>query len=139
MRKSIRIRNDIQALPSVSDFLEEVGDEMGLPPTLLMSLNLVVEEAVSNVIFYAYEKGTEVMDAVRLSVERLGEDLIVCVEDHGSAFDPTAQQDPDITLCAEERPVGGLGIFLIKKLMDEVSYERREGKNLFIMKKRITG
>ena len=58
--------------------------------------------------------------------------------DHGIAFDPTLRKDPDITLSAEDRPIGGLGIFLIKKIMDEVSYQRVDERNVFIMKKKIT-
>lgn len=137
MQKKLRIKNDIHELSTMSHFLEEVGEELKLNTSLVMSLNLVVEEAVSNIIFYAYEKDTNIVDAVDLSVEREGSELIVRVEDHGLAFDPTAEEDPDITLSAEDRPVGGLGIFLIKKVMDEVSYQRSGDRNIVIMKKKI--
>ena len=62
--------------------------------------------------------------------------MIVTLIDHGIAFDPTLRKDPDITLSAEDRPIGGLGIFLIKKIMDEVSYQRVDERNVFIMKKK---
>ena len=99
---------------------------------------LTVFEAfrVSNIIFYAYKGDVE--DAVDISLVREGGELIVTLIDHGIAFDPTLRKDPDITLSAEDRPIGGLGIFLIKKIMDEVSYQRVDERNVFIMKKKIT-
>ena len=80
----------------------------------------------------------DVEDAVDISLVREGGELIVTLIDHGIAFDPTLRKDPDITLSAEDRPIGGLGIFLIKKIMDEVSYQRVDERNVFIMKKKIT-
>ena len=120
MQKTLRIKNDIHELSMMNEFLEEAGEELGLSTAFMMSLNLVMEEAVSNIIFYAYKGDVE--DAVDISL----------------AFDPTLRKDPDITLSAEDRPIGGLGIFLIKKIMDEVSYQRVDERNVFIMKKKIT-
>lgn len=137
MQKTLRIKNDTSELSVMNRFLEEAGEELGLSTPFMMSLNLVLEEAVSNIIFYAYV-GQEVKDAVDISLLLEGGILTVIVRDHGIPFDPTAKEDPDITLSAEERPIGGLGIFLIKKIMDEVSYRREDGQNVFIMKKRIT-
>ena len=133
MQKTLRIKNDIHELSMMNQFLEEAGEELGLSTAFMMSLNLVMEEAVSNIIFYAYKGDVE--DAVDISL--VGE-LIVTLIDHGIAFDPTLRKDPDITLSAEDRPIGGLGIFLIKKIMDEVSYQRVDERNVFIMKKKIT-
>ena len=135
MQKTLRIKNDIHELSMMNQFLEEAGEELGLS-TAFMSLNLVMEEAVSNIIFYAYKGDVE--DAVDISLVREGGELIVTLIDHGIAFDPTLRKDPDITLSAEDRPIGGLGIFLIKKIMDEVSYQRVDERNVFIMKKKIT-
>ena len=132
MQKTLRIKNDIHELSMMNQFLEEAGEELGLSTAFMMSLNLVMEEAVSNIIFYAYKGDVE--DAVDISLVREGGELI----DHGIAFDPTLRKDPDITLSAEDRPIGGLGIFLIKKIMDEVSYQRVDERNVFIMKKKIT-
>lgn len=137
MQKTLRIKNDTSELSVMNRFLEEAGEELELSTPFMMSLNLVLEEAVSNIIFYAYV-GQDVKDAVDISLLLEGGMLTVVVKDHGVPFDPTAKEDPDITLSAEERPIGGLGIFLIKKIMDEVSYRREDGQNVFIMKKRIT-
>ena len=138
MQKTLLLKNDIHELSTMNQFLEEAGEEMGLGPALVMSLNLVMEEAVSNIIFYAYEKDSVVEDAVDITMTLEDNILSIVLKDHGVAFDPTAKEDPDITLSAEDRQIGGLGIFLIKKIMDDVSYERTEGQNIFIMKKNIT-
>ena len=138
MQKVLCIKNDIHELSSLTQFLEEVGDELGLSPGLVMNLNLVLEEAVSNVIFYAYPQNVIVEDALTLTLTCEQDELTICMKDHGIAFDPTQKEDPDLTLSAEKRPIGGLGIFLVKQLMDKVSYRREGDYNLFIMKKKIT-
>lgn len=117
-------------------FLEETAEAFGLDSMLLMSLNLVMEEAVSNIIFYAYKEG-ETGENIRISMELEDGVLTIVLTDTGLPFDPTAREDPDVSLSAEERPIGGLGIFLIKKMMDEVVYRREDDANVFIMSKKI--
>ena len=142
LKKWVRGRREKHGKPfgltnnSAVEKLAAAGEELGLSTAFMMSLNLVMEEAVSNIIFYAYKGDVE--DAVDISLVREGGELIVTLIDHGIAFDPTLRKDPDITLSAEDRPIGGLGIFLIKKIMDEVSYQRVDERNVFIMKKKIT-
>ena len=94
MQKTLRIKNDIHELSMMNQFLEEAGEELGLSTAFMMSLNLVMEEAVSNIIFYAYKGDVE--DAVDISLVREGGELIVTLIDHGIAFDPTLRKDPDI-------------------------------------------
>lgn len=137
MQKRLRIKNDTSELFVMNLFLEEAGEEFGLSTAFMMSLNLVLEEAVSNIIFYAYA-GKEVEDAVDLTLILEEGVLTVVVKDHGIPFDPTLREEPDVTLPAEERPIGGLGIFLIKNIMDEIFYQREDDQNVFIMRKRIT-
>lgn len=138
MQKTLRIKNDIHELSTMSRFLEETGEVWELDAQLIMSLNLAMEEAVSNVIFYGYENDIPVEDAVVILLKREKDNLTVVLEDHGKAFDPTDKPDPDLTLSAEDRPIGGLGIYLIKQIMDEVSYQRVGDRNIFSMKKKIT-
>lgn len=123
-------------LSLVNQFLEEAGEELGLNSSSVMSLTLVMEEAVSNVIFYAYHNESEVQ-TIEISLLFEKGVLTITLADTGPAFDPTAKKDPDITLSTEDRPIGGLGIFLIKKMMDKVSYRREGGRNVFIMRKKI--
>jgi len=100
-----------------------------------MTLNLAIEEAVVNVMNYAYPKDTK----GTVDIETTLDDgcITFVISDSGMAFDPTAKEDPDTTLKAEERPIGGLGIFLVKQLTDAVGYERRNDKNILTVKKKI--
>lgn len=138
MQKTLKIKNDIRQLATVERFLRKTADFFGWGEPLVGNLNLVLEEAVSNIIFYAYEGENRHEEEIELSFSYEQPDLIVKLSDGGCPFDPTARPDPDIGLAAEERPVGGLGIFLIKKLMDEVGYQRIGDKNVLILKKKIT-
>lgn len=100
-----------------------------------MNINLVLEEVVSNVIFYAYDDTLKHEINIDLSLQN--NLLTIVITDDGKPFDPTSNQLPDINLKVEERPVGGLGIFLISKIMTEVYYERKENLNILTLKKTI--
>ena len=121
-------------LDRVNDFIAD--NLMGCPMKLLMQIDLVVEEVFVNIAHYAYK------DAVGKAWITCGLDkennlLTIIFEDEGVQFDPLAKDDPDITASAEEREIGGLGIFLTKKLMDDVSYERKDGKNKLTLVKKL--
>lgn len=135
MKKQLIIQNEIAEITRLSQFIEETGKQLELDPKLIMNLNLVLEEAVSNVILYAYPK---IMgQKITIDVEMKENMLIFTITDKGVAFNPVQQADVDITLSAEERPIGGLGIFLIKKIMNETEYQRIDGANVFTLKKII--
>lgn len=102
--------------------------------TDLFKIRLSVEEAVSNVVNYAYMQGE---GWVEVGTGRTGELLAVTIKDAGKPFNPLGKPDPDITLSAEERGIGGLGIFLCKKMMDSVEYEYSDGCNILTMTKRV--
>lgn len=133
--KSITLINEIQQIPVLYEFIENVGNDLGLDAALIMKLNLALEEAVSNVILYAYPK--EPGKKIIVSVSLKGSDLIFTVTDSGLPFDPTLSEKPNLELSAEERPIGGLGIYLIKQIMNEVTYSRIHDINIFTMKKKI--
>ena len=135
MEKSIILANDIAEISKLNQFIEELGEEFSLAPDLVFNLTLVMEEAVVNVINYAYPK--EEHERIYVSA-RLNEDsIIMVIADNGKEFDPTLAPEADITLSAEERPIGGLGIYLIRNIMNEVKYERIEGKNILTLEKKI--
>ena len=93
---------------------------------------LVAEELLVNVFSYAYPEGANGEAQIALDVEEIGgeDKLVFCVKDWGAPFNPFEEvEDPDLTLDGEQRPVGGLGILLTKKLMDEVTYQRKDGQN----------
>ena len=134
MRKELQIKNQINELARVEQFIEELGDELGLDMELRMNLNLVMEEMVSNVIFYAYPEGTDA--TIELVAESKGQELTFVLTDRGREFDPTLKDDADPDINPIDREgLGGMGIFIVKNIMNQVTYQRLEGKNLLTMKK----
>ena len=135
MEKSIILTNDISEINKLSEFVEEIGNEHSLAPDVVFNLNLVLEEAVVNIINYAYPK--EDHQSIYLSATLHEGSIILVLTDTGVEFDPTMAPEADITLSAEERPIGGLGIFLIRQIMNEVRYDRIDGKNVLTMEKKL--
>lgn len=133
--RRLLLRNDVKELFRISDFLELLWEEWELPIKLMYSINLVLEEAISNIIFYAFED--DLVHLIGLEFRRDGDELSMILIDGGKPFDPTAKDDPDTSLSVEDRPIGGLGIYLIKQLMDKVYYERLNEKNHFVMVKNL--
>ncbi|MDO4759069.1 MAG: SpoIIE family protein phosphatase [Rikenellaceae bacterium] len=132
-RKHLVLRNDISEIGRMATFLEELGEELQLTPEVQFNLHLALEEAVSNVIMYAFPEGEE--HEFLLTVRLIDNRLIFKIIDDGKAFDPTRQPDADVTLSLEERPIGGLGIFLIRRIMQAVEYRRVNEKNILTMVK----
>lgn len=135
MRKEITIKNEVNELENVARFVEEIGEELGLGMELQMNLNLVMEEMVSNIIFYAYPEGTQA--SIDLMAESDGKELTFVLSDQGREFDPTVMGEADIDTNPADRELGGMGIFIVKNIMNQVTYQRLEGKNLLTMKKEI--
>jgi anti-sigma regulatory factor (Ser/Thr protein kinase) len=135
MEKSIILANDISEISRLAAFIEEVGEAFALTPDVVFNLNLVIEEAVVNVINYAYPK--EEHQSIYLSAALHDDSIVFVLTDTGKEFDPTQVPEADITLSAEERPIGGLGIFLIRQIMNEVKYQRIEGKNVLTLEKKL--
>jgi serine/threonine-protein kinase RsbW len=133
MIKEISIKNQVSELEKVAQFIEEIGEELELNMELQMNLNLVMEEMVSNVIFYAYPEGTEA--DIELMAKSDGKELTFVISDQGREFDPTAKEDTDLNVNPAERELGGMGIFIVKNIMNEVTYQRLEGRNLLTMTK----
>lgn len=135
MKKELRLKNQVGELARVNQFSDEIGDELGLDAELRMNLNLVMEEMVSNVIFYAYPEG-KVAD-IELMAESDGKELTFVLSDQGIEFDPTTREDTNLDVNPMEREIGGMGICIVKSIMDEVTYQRQDGRNLLTMKKNI--
>ena len=133
MRKEIRIKNKISELEKVAQFVTEIGEELGLSMELQMNLNLVMEEMVTNVIFYAYPQDEDA--DIELLAKSDGKELTFVLSDQGKEFDPTAKEDADLDVNPAERELGGMGIFIVKNIMNKVTYQRLEGKNLLTMTK----
>lgn len=135
---AIIMRNDIQQIPTLAEWI----DSLSIPEELNMPVNLALEEAVSNVMLYAYpevKNGQVLVEFVRSQIagEQAHEQIIFTITDSGVPFDPTQQPPADTSLSVEERAIGGLGIHLVMQLMDEVKYERVEDKNVLTLIKKI--
>ena len=129
------LHNDIQQLSRLQEFIEEIGEAKGLDSGTVSQINLALEEAVTNVILYAYPEGTDGLVEIEA---RAGEKALeFVITDEGAPFDPTTRKDADIHASLENRPIGGLGIHLIRHIMDSVRYERANGKNILTITKKI--
>jgi serine/threonine-protein kinase RsbW len=135
MEEKIEISNNVEDLSVMAAKIEELSENWELPVPLTMNLNLVLEEAVTNIIFYGFPEGGNHPITILLSL--IDQELTVVIEDEGIPFDPTLKEQPDTNLPADERPIGGLGIFLIRKIMDNVVYARVEKKNILTLKKKL--
>lgn len=129
----IVLRNEISEIGRMAEFLEKLCEENNLSPEIQFNLHLALEEAVSNVIMYAFPEGEQ--HEFLLTVRKIDNRLIFKIIDSGKEFDPTRQPDADVTLSLEERPIGGLGIFLIRRIMQAVEYRRVGDKNILTMVK----
>ena len=136
LSRNLTLPNDINTIPQLNEYIDSVCEDMGLDMATSMSLNLALEEAVVNVMNYAYPKGTK----GTVNIETLADNtqITFIISDSGKFFDPTAKEEVDTTLSAEERPIGGLGIHLIRQIMNHVVYERKDDKNILKLTKNIS-
>jgi anti-sigma regulatory factor (Ser/Thr protein kinase) len=135
MEKKLVIKNDISEISKLAIFIDELSEELDFTPELNFNLNLVLDEAISNVILYAY--GKEEQKEISLVAYLSDNNLVFVLTDSGMEFDPTKVPDADVTLSAEEREIGGLGIYLIRQIMNTVEYQRIDGKNVLTMRKEL--
>ena len=133
MTRTIEFTNDVSQVTRLAEWIELLAEDWQLPASCTFQLNLALEEALVNVIDYAYPSQTDM--PIRLKAEKLTDENSVrfVLEDDGIPFDPTKAEAPDITLSAEERQIGGLGIFIVNEMMAEVEYQRLDDKNILTM------
>ena len=135
LTETLLIKNDIHEVSKFSTFIKSVMDKLNIEKTLARQLRLAIEEAVVNVIDYAYPAGQEGDIEVRIMSD--GKTLKTVLIDSGVAFDPTAKEKADTSLSAEDRQIGGLGILLVRELMDSINYERIDGQNILTLIKKV--
>ena len=135
MKRELTIKNQEQELARVSEFMESVCEELELDMRQSMKLQLVIEEMMANVIFYAYPEGTSA--DITLTAESDGKELTFVLSDTGKPFDPTAKEDADTEINPMDREQGGMGILIVKNIMNEVSYQRLGEENRLTMKKTL--
>ena len=135
-KREITVPAAIENLEAVPAFVDGCLEELSCSPRSQMQIAIAVDELFSNIAYYAYpEKTGEV--TVRLEAEAEPTAVALTFIDTGIAYDPLSKKDPDLTLSAQERQIGGLGIYMVKKTMDSVSYSFQDGKNILKIVKRI--
>ena len=135
LNEKIVLSNKVSEVKRLNDFIKTVATQAGFEPSTVAGIKLAVEEAVVNVIQYAYPKNTE--GEVTVEAFSNGQRMKIVLSDNGTPFDPTEALRADTTLDVEDRPVGGLGILLVRELMDTINYERTEGRNVLTLRKNI--
>ena len=132
--KELVIEAKTENLPTVIEFIQSELDQADCPPKILRKMLLAAEELFVNIALYAYlpENGVA---TIRICV---GDEITLVFEDSGKPYNPLEQATPDITAEANERDVGGLGIFMVRQMMDHIHYEFKDGKNCLTISKNMT-
>ena len=128
------LKNDVSELERVMSFISSLSVRNALSPDMEYDLNLALDEVISNIARHAYRDGQEHLFTVQITLNE--EEIVARIEDDGAAFDPTKHVAPDLNAPLEERKAGGLGIHLIRQVMDSMEYERVAGKNVLTLSKK---
>ena len=134
--KTLTLKAELDRIGEVVAFIEEQLEAVDCPMKAQMQIDMAVDELFSNIAHYAYGEGTGEA-TIGFDFDADTRTASVTFEDSGVPYDPLKKTDPDVSLSAEEREVGGLGIFLVKKTMDAMEYERRDGLNRLTIRKKI--
>ena len=134
--KELTLAASVENIETVTEFVNAQLELMDCPIKAQMQIDIAIDELFGNIAHYAYN--TEVGSAtVRVEVSEAPLAVIITFIDNGVPYDPLGKDDPDITLSAEEREIGGLGIYMVKQSMDEITYEYKDGQNILKIKKNI--
>ena len=131
----LTLKNDLSELARIAEAIESLGESHGWPAKWILNLNLSLDELITNIVSYGYEDSDE--HEIRVTLTDQSGSLVAVLEDDGIAFDPfTAVPEPDLDASVEERRVGGLGVYFVKTLMDEATYERLGNRNRTTLRQR---
>ena len=130
--KEIVLDAKVDNLPQLLSVIDEELENAGCSMKGQMQIDVAVEEIFVNVASYAYEDGSGSC-TIRVETDPANSYVTITFIDEGIPYNPLAKEDPDVTLSADEREIGGLGIFIVKKSMDKTAYERKDNKNIFSM------
>ena len=134
--KELTIAATVENIEAVTAFVDEQLEALDCPVKAQMQIDIAIDELFGNIAHYAYHP--EVGEAtVRVEVMEDPLSVVITFIDGGVPYDPLTQADPDITLSAEERAIGGLGIFMVKKTMDEITYRYENGSNILSIRKNL--
>ena len=134
--KELTMSADRKNIPAVIEFVNQELDALGCSLKAEAQIDIAIDEIYSNIVKYGYEEaGGEVTVSIDTSEEPLA--MTLSFRDEGKPFNPLERRDPDVTLSAKDRKIGGLGIFMVKKSMDDIRYEYRDGKNILTIRKTL--
>ena len=134
--KELTINATIDNIQTVTEFVDEQLEALDCPIKAQMQIDIAIDELFSNIAYYAYNPDVG-SATVRVEVQQEPLAVVISFIDRGVPYDPLAKEDPDTTLSAEERNIGGLGIYMVKKSMDAVTYEYKNGQNILTIKKHL--
>ena len=134
--KELTVEAAVENIGKVTEFVDGQLEEFGCPVKVQMQIDIAIDELFGNIAHYAYNPDTGPA-TVQVEVRQEPLEVIITFIDNGIPYDPLAKGDPDITLSAEEREIGGLGIYMVKKSMDEISYEYKDGQNILKIRKEL--
>ncbi len=132
--KELTLAATVENIETVTDFVNGHLEVADCPIKAQIQLDIAVDELFGNIAHYAYAPETGEA-TVRVELEQNPAGVVVTFIDGGKPYNPLSQSEPDITLSAEEREIGGLGIFMVRKTMDDIRYEYKDGKNMLSVKK----
>ena len=134
--KELTVEATVENIEKVTAFVNELLESYHCPMKAQAQIDIAIDELYGNIAHYAYNPDT---GPATVRAEVLGEPLAVVITfvDHGVPYDPLAKTDPNIFLSAEEREIGGLGIYIVKKNMDAIFYEYKNGRNILTIKKNM--
>jgi len=136
MKRELTLPATVDNIETVTDFVNEYLDEIGCSMKIQMQIAVVIDELFSNIAYYAYAPSVgDVTVSIDYNEEAAEIELIFV--DCGVKFNPLEKDEPDVTLSAAERTIGGMGIFMVKKLMDDIAYEYVNGYNVLIIRKKL--
>lgn len=134
--KELNVCATVENIQVVTDFVNEQLEMINCPVKILMQIDVAIDELFGNIAHYAYDPNVGPV-TVRVEVQKDVPAIIITFIDNGVPYDPLQKEDPNITLSAEEREIGGLGIYMVKKTMDDISYEYKNGQNILKVRKKI--
>lgn len=134
LKREITVAAAVENQEAVTAFVDGCLEELNCSPRSQMQLDIAVDELFSNIAYYAYPGRT---GEVTVRVEAEPETAVLTFIDAGIPYNPLSKEDPDITLSAQERQIGGLGIYMVKKSMDAMAYAYEDGKNILTIKKKL--
>ena len=134
--KELTIDATVENIDRVTDFVNEQLEGLDCPMKVVNQIDIAIDELFGNIANYAYNPDVGPA-TVRVEIKRDPLSIVITFIDHGVPYDPLSNRDPDVTLSAEDRKIGGLGIYMVKKSMDGIRYEYKDGRSILMIEKNL--